>query len=328
MRLAFTMLELVLAMAMASMVGVGAFGVLNMMNRGDATLETRSVQVRELATLHGLLQTAMGSLVMSDAERPGNTIGGESVEQDPESVMAFDGLDDEQPVRPRMILQSDPSALAMIPGASHTPQSFEVVLRNGVALFNEPEGLSQSELAALQRGREAIRGVFELRPEGEAWALWWRPVDEHGGPIRADYESNREQSALRLCGGLNGFRWEAFYRGHRLPTYKATWSNDLPAYLEIEVSTTSGLYANWMFEVGWTTAAETEEVVEEDLGGDAEGGDAQGTNAGDAGGATAAGGAAGGDTASEGASDRRSNRGARPSRSGGDARSGGTAGGS
>lgn len=317
MRRAFTMLELVLAMSMASMVGVGAFAVLNMMNRGDRTLESRSTQVRELATLHGLLQDALGSLVMSNAERPNTNVGGESLEQDLEALMEFDGIDDDQPVRPRMILREDLSGLAQSAEGRNTPQSFELVLRDGIASYNEPEGLSDAELAALQRGREAIRGVLELRPEGSAWALWWRPVDEHGGPIRDDHESHREQSALRLCGGLNGFQWKAFYRGDRLPTYKATWSNDLPAYFELEVSTTTGLYASWMFEVGWTTAAETREIVDEGGGG----ANANGANA------AASGGAGGGSTdgagsfaAPGGGSDRRST-------GGGDSAGGATSGG-
>ncbi len=289
MRRAFTMLELVLAMSMASMVGVGAFAVLNMMNRGDRTLESRSTQVRELATLHGLLQDALGSLVMSNAQRPDTNVGGESLDQDLEGLMEFGGIDDDQPVRPRMILRADSSGLALSAEGRNTPQSFELVLRDGIASYNEPEGLSDAELAALQRGREAVRGVLELRPEGSAWALWWRPVDEHGGPIRDDHESHREQSALRLCGGLNGFQWKAFYRGDRLLTYMATWSNDLPAYFELEVSTTTGLYASWMFEVGWTTAAETREIADEGAGANADGGDAA-ASGGAGGGATDGGG--------------------------------------
>ncbi len=326
MRRAFTMLELVLAMSMASMVGVGAFAVLNMMNRGDRTLEHRSTQVRELATLHGLLQDALGSLVMSNAERPNTNVGGESLEQDLEALMEFDGIDDDQPVRPRMILRADPSELALSAEGRNTPQSFELVLRDGIASYNEPEGLSDAELAALQRGREAIRGVLELRPEGSAWALWWRPVDENGGPIRDDHESNREQSALRLCGGLNGFQWKAFYNSERrLHTYKETWSNDLPSYFELEVSTTTGLYANWMFEVGWTTAAETREIVDEGGGANANGADAA-ASGGAGGGATDG---AGSFAGQGGGSDRRSPGGSGTTRSsgGGDSTGGATSGG-
>ncbi len=304
MRRAFTMLELMLAISMASLVGVGAFAVINMMNRGDATLEARSTQMRELATLHGLLQDSLGTLVMSDAERPSNNVGGESLDQDLETLMEFDETEDGEAIRPRMILRPDPSELAFAREAGHTAQTFEVVLRDGFASFNTPEGLTNEQVHALERGREAIRGVLELRPEGRAWALWWRPVDERGAPIRNDHESNRELSALRLCGGLTSCLWKAFYRGDRLTTYQATWSNDLPAYLEVEVATTAGLYANWVFEIGWTTAAETTAFEDEDaLGGAAADGAAADGASGGAAGATTGGAEGGGSATSGGASE-------------------------
>lgn len=255
MRRAFTMLELMLAIALASMVSLGVFGVLSMVSRADATLESRSLRVRELATLHGLLQNAFDSLVMSNAERPQGGIGGSSDE---------DTLDDDtdDDIRPRIILAFDPSDLAMMPGARNTPQTLEITLRRGIAGFDAPDDLPINP--ALRR--DAVRGVLELRPESNAWALWWRPVDERGQPFHEDFEVRRDASALRLAGGLNAFRWSIFHRNQRLPEFEATWSGDLPAYIELELGTTSGQYANWIFELGWTSAAEVAQLDADQAG--------------------------------------------------------------
>ena len=34
------------------------------------------------------------------------------------------------------------------------------------------------------------------------------------------------------------------------------WEKELPAYVEFEIQTKTGLYANWMFEIGWTKGPE------------------------------------------------------------------------
>lgn len=249
MRRAFTMLELLLAMALASLVSLGVFGVLSMVSRADSTLESRSLRVRELATLHALLQEGFDSLVMSSDERPNDGVGalneGEVLEDEPE--------DD---IRPRIILAFDPSDLAQIPIARNTPQTLEITLRRGIAGFDAPDDLPFNPSLR----RDAVRGVLELRPEQGAWALWWRPVNELGEPFHVDYESRREASALRLAGGLSACRWVIFYRNQRLSEFEATWSGDLPAYIELELSTTSGQYANWIFELGWSSAAEVAQL--------------------------------------------------------------------
>jgi len=81
-RRAFTMVEMLLALTLASSVSLACIGVLGMMTRGDATLSDRSIATRELATLHGLLQETFGSLVMSDAERPSLIGGGQETDLD------------------------------------------------------------------------------------------------------------------------------------------------------------------------------------------------------------------------------------------------------
>lgn len=238
------MLEVMLAVSLAGLVSVMALGILGMMDRADRTLDTRSVRVRELATLHGLLQDAFDSLVMSNAQRPRENGEGDEEEQQ-------DGGSDGPQIRPRIILSYDASPLAELPGAPHTPQRLEITMRRGIAGFAAPED------GRVYPRRKAVRGVLELRRDTpRTWALWWRPVAPDGTPFREDYESNRQTSALRLAEGLTACRWLVFYRNQRVPEFSATWSGDLPAYIELEITTDAGQYANWVFELGWTSDAE------------------------------------------------------------------------
>ncbi len=90
--------------------------------------------------------------------------------------------------------------------------------------------------------------------------------------------------AVPLVRGIEVMRWTAFAAEDdpndpdapvitvRWPEYAGTTVEDIPGYLELELKTTSGSYANWMFEMGWSLAeessedapAEDEETPEED----------------------------------------------------------------
>ncbi len=268
------MLEVMLAVSLAGLVSVMALGILGMMDRADRTLDTRSVRVRELATLHGLLQDAFDSLVMSNAHRPRRTGGDDEEEQQ-------DGGSEGPQIRPRIILRYDASPLAELPDAPHTPQRLEITTRQGIAGFVAPED------GRVYPRRKAVRGVLELRRDTPGtWALWWRPVAPDGSAFREDYESNRQASALRLAGGLTACRWLVFYRNRRVPEFSATWSGDLPAYIELEITTDARQYANWVFELGWTSDAEAlpqEQTPPAGAGADATGQGAGGAVGGQAG---------------------------------------------
>lgn len=128
----------------------------------------------------------------------------------------------------------------------------------------------------------SVRGVFELRPDGSrerflynngmtpsdgerlrnetqtGWTLWWRPIfpDEilkqqlNLPPSQEDFLRSAAE-AYPVIRGVKRFRVLAFDNGYRKPVYAARTATDLPAYMEVEIETYSGLYSNWMFEVGW-----------------------------------------------------------------------------
>lgn len=110
-------------------------------------------------------------------------------------------------------------------------------------------------------------------PEG--WTLWWRPM--YGAEIQArqhalPYDIARHPEllaeAVPLIRGIRMMRWYAFAAeenpddpdapviAQRWPEYTGTTADDIPGYMEVEIETTSGSYASWMFELGWSLADE------------------------------------------------------------------------
>jgi hypothetical protein len=59
-----------------------------------------------------------------------------------------------------------------------------------------------------------------------------------------------------LADNLVKCNWKLYSEGQRRPAHHAVWEKELPAYVEFELQTRTGLYANWMFEIGWTKGPE------------------------------------------------------------------------
>jgi hypothetical protein len=133
----------------------------------------------------------------------------------------------------------------------------------------------------------AARGVFELRPGrphpdtgGQAargtvgrgavddgtWTLWWRALPPtSGGKGAAAYmiDPREDGRAAVVAEGLTECKWTAFKERQRGPSIVAGQFTELPAYMEMEVRTVSGLQVNWMFEVQWTVGPETQQEADD-----------------------------------------------------------------
>ncbi|HHN78726.1 MAG TPA: hypothetical protein ENK11_08670 [Phycisphaerales bacterium] len=127
-------------------------------------------------------------------------------------------------------------------------------------------------------------------PEG--WTLWWRPMygaeiqaRQHGVPYDIDRHPELLAEAVPLIRGVRMMRWYAFAAeedpdnpdapviAQRWAEYAGTTTDDIPGYMEAELETTSGSYASWMFEMGWSLADEyvvegTDNADEEDPAGE------------------------------------------------------------
>lgn len=171
-----------------------------------------------------------------------------------------------------------PQRLELVLPRSPIPASLRVPVRGWAA-----QGVD------LEAGREvygisgSVRGVFELRPDGSrekflrdmgmtpadgervrrrdehpGWTLWWRPVfpDEVARlqmqlPETSDDMLRAATEGYPLVRGIKRCRILVFDNAYRKPVYAARTASDLPAYVEFEIETWTGLYSNWMFEVGW-----------------------------------------------------------------------------
>jgi prepilin-type N-terminal cleavage/methylation domain-containing protein len=182
-----------------------------------------------------------------------------------------------------------PQRLEMVLPRSPIPASLRVPVRGWAA-----QGVD------LEAGREvygisgSVRGVFELRPDGSrekylrdmgmtpaggerrrrdempGWTLWWRPIfpDEVARlemqlPETSDDMLRAAAEGYPLIRGIKRCRILAFDNAYRKPVYAARTASDLPAFVEVEVETWTGLYANWMFEVGWLNGPDPT-IFEED----------------------------------------------------------------
>lgn len=118
------------------------------------------------------------------------------------------------------------------------------------------------------------------RAKADGWTLWWRPIygEEYaarqaGQAYDVDLMPAMLAEAVPLVRGIEVMRWTAFAAEddpndpdapvitERWPEYAGTTVEDIPGYLELELKTTSGSYANWMFEMGWSLAEESSEDV-------------------------------------------------------------------
>jgi hypothetical protein len=285
------------------------------------------------------------SLEAADQEARGELGTGEVVETEEPAW-------DREGNRPRILLQYDTSAelrqmmmLAPPPPGDPMgiPQRLEIVLpRSPIPpSLRLPTRGWLAQGVDLESDREvygisgAVRGVFELRPDGSreryllsmgmtpssgervvhdedpdrrGWTLWWRPVfpdeiarQQAGMPETSDDFLRAAAEAYPIIRGIRTCRILAFDNAFRKPVYAARTATDLPAFVEVEIECWSGLYANWMFEVGWLNGPDPT-IAEPDAegAGDAEvpDGDGAGNGAGNgAGGAgSGAGGAGGGGT--------------------------------
>ncbi len=336
-RRGFTLMETILAATLGSMVLLATVGVFMFAARTERTLAARFTQTSDMANLQVTLRRAMQTLVMKENS---NVAPGEEASEDAPA-----------PDRPRIILGPDEIAAVMIEGGRTRPQGAASVQRLEVVLSAPPlpnallgpaaGWASPGSLDALDftladlegENTGGVRGVFELRPDGQrerlmraaglnrmgwpeakdndeakGWTLWWRPMTieeiDHlnaggawlGDEVQTEAGQMRLAAAAPLVRGLTECRWLFFDDRKRIEAYAGLEMNDLPAYVELELRTRTGLYANWMLELGWTVGADPF-VEEEDEDTSAAGGGGADENDG-ARGAQAAGRGRGGAAAS------------------------------
>lgn len=149
--------------------------------------------------------------------------------------------------------------------------------RRSTSLSAAGEGESDLAAALNESPMRAVRGAFELRPQqaeadmsrivpvstsavqSGSWELWWVPL-----PPRRDLSGSRgtgedtteivEVAAplgepFRIARDIAYMEWRMIVDRQRTTNFQAIYQQDLPAYVELEIETVGGLYANWLFEI-------------------------------------------------------------------------------
>lgn len=246
MRRGFTLLEVVVASMLGSIVLLGAIGVMGFMRDSDRRLSERFTDTADLAIVHAAVRRAMQTMVaaptppnihQSNAAASVNETADQRAQRLREEAMRLGRDTEEKKKRPRFILESQ------VRGNSgpDAPRRLEVVL------LDQPTP-DPSPTAA------TIRGAFEVAPEVDGLALMWVPIKPPGRPVK-------------LAGGIETITWEALAReqtdnrfarksGAWKDSFAALYTGDFPKAIRLGLVTRRGASVEWLFEPAVTTGGE------------------------------------------------------------------------
>ncbi len=309
----FTIIETVLAATLSSLVVLGCMGGFMALSRSDRTLTARFHEANDLARIQRTMQRAFSTLLMApespldDMEEDGQDTGELPAAEDTEEMLT--GTMTAVPV-PRIILEqdNDPALRSLLQSARFAaggggssiaaPQRLELVLS---AVPIRPPAVQSTvwtealvgvdDLAGPTSEAEqqyaGVRGAFVLRPDDPegmdalarearrddriGWTLWWQPIDNRSEPAR-------------IASGLAACAFQVFRNREMVGELLAYTPEEMPTYIQLEVETLTGLYANYLFEVVWTVDQLEEEEAASGGGGGAQGGGQGGEQGGDQGG--------------------------------------------
>jgi hypothetical protein len=137
---------------------------------------------------------------------------------------------------------------------------------------------------------KALRGAFQLAPQRarrtpdsqpqpetappQAWELWWVPLPPRREADSAvDAEPTPIGRPYKVCSNIRALRWRMFDDRAFKTAHSAIWTSSLPAYIELQVETTAGLKADWLFEVDWSVGPEVPKSTADASAANAEGAD-------------------------------------------------------
>jgi hypothetical protein len=288
-RRAFSMVEVSLATMVGALVLAAALGVFAAMERGDKVLSARAKENFGLEVASGAIASAMGTLVMeaggqAGANRPAAPTGRPRVMLEVDQSVGLPGMPDVEAAR------AGTAGSGALTASLSPPQRLELVVSRHPAAVPKRQALFDEAVATGGRGGAdtplAVRGAFELRPEPlrasdgpvapqRTWTLWWRPLERRVDEMGVEVFAPADDLSVPLATGLLSARWSVFFEGEWKSEHATAAVLDLPAYVKLQITTSAGLQADWLFEVGWSmgpefkpTGGEGEEEEEEDEAGE------------------------------------------------------------
>lgn len=289
-RRAFTLLEVVLAAMVGALMVMAAFMALSGMERTNQRLAARATEQVQLERAQLVIYRALNALAMSDAPSPpgrwrerqpgrgGAPPPPPAPTAPPEQAPGEPGaraVSAPQPEPPaRFILRADPASERTPPAwnAGTPPQHLELTLSQPPIVPDRPDDefadwrMPMTNHQGLALDVHTHRGRFELvpveatpvdAPPRTEYQLWWRPLPPL--PVGLDQlDTTPFSDPPVLVADHLRWAWFEVFAGRRKQSdnFTATWVVDLPAYVRFEAMTASGLYADWLFELGWTSAPE------------------------------------------------------------------------
>lgn len=266
-RRAFTLLETMLAMVVGILVLTAAMGVMSAIRTSDGVLAVRATHQRELAGVRAAVSSALSRI----RPAPNNIVRdvmGQGVDEEALRAIYDAAYPEPVPGLAHHFELSDASGLPRLEVVvDRPPMGTFRAERSGTGVQDPVDADDLPGVVAPEGGMlfgsgalSGYRGAFELRESADrdSAELWWVPLPPANVPEGLVFDTGTLPEPTLLCAHVAELRWTAFIDSSRTPRVRAIESRQLPAYVELELRTTEGVYGNWMFELGWITGAEVE----------------------------------------------------------------------
>lgn len=275
---AFTVMEVLLALTLASVVVGASIGLYGILYRSDEIGRTRFERAADLAVAQITLRRIMNTLVAAPPEDPADaqnddtqTDEGDEDEPEEESEENADETEEEAEEESDGIIVAAPADGSRImfdlwwqeydaeDGPPISVPIIEVVLsRPPVALRSSAEQIDEEILEdiddslaveALRRTNrlsESVRGRIEIVAAPEGWRMRWLPIEPRGNPHTLISGIASDES------GAPDVVWRALSRDEKVDEWQydvvATLRTEFPIAVELWCRTNDNQVIAWLFE--------------------------------------------------------------------------------
>lgn len=272
---AFTLLEIILATAMAGVVAIACFMLFASINSTNRRMAGRSDRNFEVERAHLAFQNAFVAIATSEKprRRPNTNAAATPEGQQPD---AGDKSDSSTPPPPARVILGPDAALT----TTTAPRLEMTLARSPIGgatkrnASNIPEDFHADDTTARVNnssdgGLQAIRGAFVVRPQSQAAGpdaragstelnqLWWVPlppaVEEGQDPLPMSAAAGYP---VLLASDVTRFNVRFYHDGEWKQDLSVTWEDELPAYAEVGLEFASGSQYRWLMEIDYVIMAE------------------------------------------------------------------------
>lgn len=251
----FTVIELVVAIALSAIVVMSAMSVMFFLTSSEERLSKRFDDQEALIVTQTVVRRAMGSLIAAKPQEPGPRGGAGTVRgAGEESGMEAEGEEPADDLTDLIVSVTGDAALAEALTAASDRPNFELYFDEvgGMALPALEVKVMESPVPPPSDAWEAsevlgveqflpVRGVFETLVLDDGLALQWRPVNPPAAPTL-------------LIRGLAAIEWYCLpHKEDWVDVYAAYLQRSFPAGVRLVMWTNNGTHVDWFFDTATTT---------------------------------------------------------------------------